>query len=255
MRAPRRAAGRPLLLLAGRSASSGRSIGTTITRSATIVAPRSAASRAARSTASCDSRAGDDRHEDRAVLERDRRPELERRAAPSRASGCRAGAGRRRRRRSPAASQRKAGVARRRVLDDDDEPGEPGRRCRRGSRRAASSIAPEPRVRADAVRLLDRRRLAPQLDHRRVRDREREHRAERVHPADEVDVPGQHEEDREERRRTRAATSHGVLNFGCSRRKTSGSCRWLDIEYVIRDAPITPAFVAMKRIVAARTPT
>jgi hypothetical protein len=27
------------------------------------------------------------------------------------------------------------------------------------------------------------------------------------------------------------------------------------IEYVIRDAPITPAFVAMNRIVAARMPT
>ena len=27
------------------------------------------------------------------------------------------------------------------------------------------------------------------------------------------------------------------------------------IEYVIREAPITPAFVAMKRIVAARMPT
>ena len=49
--------------------------------------------------------------------------------------------------------------------------------------------------------------------------------------------------------------SHGVLNRGCSRLKTSGSCRYVDIEYVIRDAPITPAFVAMKRIVAARMPT
>ena len=52
-----------------------------------------------------------------------------------------------------------------------------------------------------------------------------------------------------------SSDSHGVLNFGCSRRKRSGSWRWVDIEYVIREAPITPAFVAMKRIVAARTPT
>ena len=52
-----------------------------------------------------------------------------------------------------------------------------------------------------------------------------------------------------------SSASHGVLNFGCSRRNSSGSCRWLDIEYVMREAPITPAFVAMKRIVAARTPT
>ena len=49
--------------------------------------------------------------------------------------------------------------------------------------------------------------------------------------------------------------SHGVLKRGCRRRKTSGSCRCVAIEYVMRDAPITPAFVAMKRIVAARMPT
>ena len=49
--------------------------------------------------------------------------------------------------------------------------------------------------------------------------------------------------------------SHGVFSFGCSRRNTSGSCRCVDIAYVIRDAPITPAFVAMNRIVAARMPT
>ena len=49
--------------------------------------------------------------------------------------------------------------------------------------------------------------------------------------------------------------SHGVLNFGCSRRKTSGSCRYVAIAYVMREAPMTPAFVAMKRIVAASRPT
>src|SRR5262249_57446942 len=49
--------------------------------------------------------------------------------------------------------------------------------------------------------------------------------------------------------------SHGVFSRGCRRLNTSGSCRYVAIEYVMRDAPITPAFVAMKRIVAARTPT
>ena len=49
--------------------------------------------------------------------------------------------------------------------------------------------------------------------------------------------------------------SHGVFSFGCSRRKICGSCRYDAIEYVMREAPITPAFVAMKRIVAARMPT
>jgi hypothetical protein len=48
---------------------------------------------------------------------------------------------------------------------------------------------------------------------------------------------------------------HGVLNRGWSRRKTFGSWRYPDIAYVMREAPITPAFVAMSRIVAARTPT
>ena len=52
-----------------------------------------------------------------------------------------------------------------------------------------------------------------------------------------------------------SSDSHGVLSFGCSRRKTSGSWRYVDIAYVIREAPITPAFVAMKRMVAARMPT
>ena len=51
------------------------------------------------------------------------------------------------------------------------------------------------------------------------------------------------------------SASQGVLKRGCSRRKISGIWRWLAIEYVIREAPMTPAFVAMKRIVAARIPT
>ena len=51
------------------------------------------------------------------------------------------------------------------------------------------------------------------------------------------------------------SASHGVLKRGCSRRKTSGIWRWLAIEYVIRDAPMTPAFVAMTRIVDGEVPT
>ncbi len=53
----------------------------------------------------------------------------------------------------------------------------------------------------------------------------------------------------------RMSASHGVLKRGCSLRKTSGNWRYVAIEYVMREAPITPAFVAMKRIVAARMPT
>ncbi len=49
--------------------------------------------------------------------------------------------------------------------------------------------------------------------------------------------------------------SHGVLKRGWSLRKTSGICRYVAIEYVMREAPITPAFVATMRIVAARMPT
>ena len=50
------------------------------------------------------------------------------------------------------------------------------------------------------------------------------------------------------------SASHGVLNFGWIFRKTGGSWRYPDIAYVIRDAPITPAFAPMKRIVDARIP-
>ena len=49
--------------------------------------------------------------------------------------------------------------------------------------------------------------------------------------------------------------SHGVLNFGWSFRNAAGSWRYPAIAYVMRDAPITPAFVAMNRIVAASRPT
>ncbi len=51
------------------------------------------------------------------------------------------------------------------------------------------------------------------------------------------------------------SASQGVLNLGWSFRNAPGSCRYDAIEYVIRDAPMIPAFVAMKRIVAARMPT
>ena len=53
----------------------------------------------------------------------------------------------------------------------------------------------------------------------------------------------------------RISERYGVLNRGWRRRNTSGICRYVAIEYVIREAPMIPAFVAMKRIVAASTPT
>ena len=51
------------------------------------------------------------------------------------------------------------------------------------------------------------------------------------------------------------SASQGVLKRGWSFRKAPGSCWYDAIEYVIREAPMMPAFVAMKRIVAASTPT
>ena len=49
--------------------------------------------------------------------------------------------------------------------------------------------------------------------------------------------------------------TYGVRYFGWSWRTASGSCRCWPIEYVSRETPISPAFVAMKRIVAASIPT
>ena len=52
------------------------------------------------------------------------------------------------------------------------------------------------------------------------------------------------------------SASHGVLNRGMQAPEDRGAAAGTPaIAYVIREAPITPAFVAMNRIVAARTPT
>ena len=197
--------------------------------------------------------AGDDRDEDRAVLERDRRA----RAAPARAgrgrAGCRGGGGRARRRRSPQRARRSrrsasARPARRRRA----------RRCRcrarRRSRRAAS--------RCRRIRRFGRARHSSSSSRRFMRSATIDACA----IVNESIAPNAYMRPRKstwpDSRKIvgpiapkTISASHGVFSFGCSRRKISGSWRWLDIAYVMRDAPITPAFVAMKRIVAARIPT
>ena len=129
--------GRPRRAARVRSASSGSSSGTTITRSSTMRPgalgrePRRELDRLVRLLP------GDDRDEDRAVLERERRPERDRRARRHAERHAQA----------PPVEQvedepghepGEAGIARRRVLDDDDEPGERRCRARRRSRTAAS---------------------------------------------------------------------------------------------------------------------
>ena len=49
--------------------------------------------------------------------------------------------------------------------------------------------------------------------------------------------------------------NHGVRYFGCSRAKSSGSWRCSASDHDSRLMPISPALVAMRRIVAASTPT
>ena len=48
---------------------------------------------------------------------------------------------------------------------------------------------------------------------------------------------------------------HGVRKRGCNRRSASGIWRWMPIEYTSREMPMSPAFVARNRIVAASRPT
>ena len=48
---------------------------------------------------------------------------------------------------------------------------------------------------------------------------------------------------------------YGVLNRGWTCRSASGSWRYWPIENVSRERPISPAFVAISRITAARIPT
>ena len=49
--------------------------------------------------------------------------------------------------------------------------------------------------------------------------------------------------------------SHGVLNLRVQPPEDLGNLPVARHRVVMRDAPITPAFVAMNRIVAASTPT
>ena len=144
--------------------------------------------------------------------------------APSPRAGRRAAGGRRRRTTKPAASQPspayRVGAS---CTTTTNQASPVAGAAEDGEERPVD--AAEADARRHAVRLLDRRRLPAQLDHGGVRDREREHRAERVHAADEVDVPGQHERGSRRRPAKTISDSHGVLNRGCSRRKTSGSCR------------------------------
>ena len=166
-----------------------------------------------------------DRHEDVAVLERDRRPDDRPARAPSRVSGAREHA--------PPVDDVEA--------KPGDEPAEPGvarrrvlrrrRRARRCACRAPPKIAKSgqstPRMRrfGRTRNASVAARLATQLDHRDVRDREREHRAERVHACrGSRSCRATARGSRSSPAKT-TSESHGVLNFGCSRRKTSGSCR------------------------------
>ena len=207
-----------------RSASSGSSSGTTITRSRTIRPARSVARRAATSTASCDSSPGDDRHEDRAVLERERRPERDRRPRRSPRSGSV---------QPPAVEDvedeaggepGEARVARRRVLDDDDEPGGAGAEpaddreerpvdpANRSGSAGRATRAPRRGCRArsaiTATCAIVNESIAPNAY---IRPRKS------TWPESRKSVGTMPAKTTSE--------SHGVFSFGCSRRNTSGSCR------------------------------
>ena len=85
-------------------------------------------------------------------------------------------------------------------------------------------------------------------------DGERQRGAEPVQRADEVHVARQETRIGANPAKT-TSDSQGVLKLGWSWRKSAGICRYVAIEYVMRDAPMMPAFVATMRIVAARMPT
>ena len=187
--------------------------------------------------------AGDDRHEQPAVLERERRPVGDR-GADGRRQGLAdhappvehvAG--------QPEDDPAETGPAGERVLHEDDQERDARRDPAEHGEQGPVDAAPPPvgpRAERDLVPIVPSR---PQPHDRRVRDRERKRRTEGVERADELDVPG---------RMTRigampaktTSESTGVFSRGCSRRKISGICRYVAIEYVIREAPITPAFVA-----------
>ncbi len=53
----------------------------------------------------------------------------------------------------------------------------------------------------------------------------------------------------------RMMATYGVSRVGCTRPSTRGSCRCCPSENASLETPMMPAFVAMKRMVAARMPT
>ena len=119
----------------------------------------------------------------------------------------------------------KTRVARRRVLDHDDEPGERRCRARRRSRTAAS--------RSPRMRRFGRARHSSSSS-RRLARAARSRRACAI--VNESIAPNAYIRPRKstwpESRKSvgpmpakTISASHGVFSFGCSRRKTSGSCR------------------------------
>ena len=223
--APRRASRRPPPR-SGRSASSARSSGTSSTCRMTIRDPRSEASRAAATSASSDSAVRSDRDEDRAVLDLERRAEHDRGRADGLAQRhVDAAGGRACRRRSRSRASRGPTQPRRLLLDDDHDPREP--RCRGPPRIANSGQSIPPSLRFGRARYTSsssgsltrsattaawaivNESIAPKayIVPEELRLARQDHQRSRRIP------------------RRRRATSHGVLNRGCSRRKTSGSCR------------------------------
>ena len=129
--------------------------------------------------------AGRDRHEDAPELESRRLPVLDRRAhrlaqgdvqhSPS-VDGVDG---------EPEREPAEPGIARARILDHDDEPRQA--RPEEADHGEERPVDPAPvEVGPGHPRDVLARTLPPQLDHRGVRDREGEHRAERVHRAEEV---------------------------------------------------------------------
>ena len=206
--------------------SSGRSSGTSSTCSRTIVEPRSAASRAAAMSASSDSG------------ERTIGTTIVRYSAtsdgPSTSAGARSSRrseawttrdGRRRRRRTRARASRGRPSASPAFWTTITSHASPVAQPAEDARTAASRRRARRRFgRARNCELL----LAPpiaQYDDRGVRDRERQHRAERVHRPEEVDLAGQHRRRSSTIPAKTTSAIQGVLNRECTCRNTPGSCR------------------------------
>ena len=204
-RAPRRAASCALRSAwPGSSASSGSSSGTSSTVSATIAPPRSAARRQARSTAASDSRRQTTGTSTFRYSSATRRPDHDRRAHrlhqrrmhdPAPVDRVHGEAGR-----EPA----EPGPARGRLLLDHDEPRQRGPEpAEDGEQRPVHAAQAQVRPRPEDQLLVAA--LVAQRHDRGVRDREREHRAERVHRPEEARLAGQEHDRSGSRPRRRAA--------------------------------------------------